>query len=465
MNQNSEHPKVFISYSWSNKEYEERILTFGKRLLDKGVEVVMDKWDLREGQDKYHFMEKMVNDPTIDKVLVCCDRKYKEKSEDRTGGVGVESTIISEKVYRDHSQTKFVPVIFEEVDGNVCLPTFMSSRIYFDLSDDDSKEFDRLVRTLWGVEIYKKPVLGKKPDFTLQKMAFAFLKVKDGKIIEGYEGLKQELSDVLEKLNIVPPDGDDIDKIEEKANLADKCRDDFYHLMKCLIAEKVNSDQIISFINEINELVCAKIHETKPGTSYSNGKDVVTYFGRFLYLQTVAMFVCQRDYTTIGLLLKSEFPIIGNNPFMGNFNELARSIPFVDNFLNEKKGQRKISYSADRFLSSGSNHGSTNEDIIDADLILFLYSIILRNDSSYIWMPTCSVYSKNYHSITRLFLILNSKTGNPISEALFGHKDFTDVLNKVRLYIKEVKYPIPYGGIGGYSVNQLIGLNSKIASI
>ena len=28
-----------------------------------GVEVVLDKWDLKEGQDKYVFMEQCVNNP------------------------------------------------------------------------------------------------------------------------------------------------------------------------------------------------------------------------------------------------------------------------------------------------------------------------------------------------------------------------------------------------------------------
>jgi len=38
-------------------------------LRESGVDVILDKWDLREGHDAYAFMEKMVTDPQIKKVL------------------------------------------------------------------------------------------------------------------------------------------------------------------------------------------------------------------------------------------------------------------------------------------------------------------------------------------------------------------------------------------------------------
>lgn len=39
-------PKVFISYSWSS---DELVLDLAKRLVAHGVDVVLDKWDLKEG--------------------------------------------------------------------------------------------------------------------------------------------------------------------------------------------------------------------------------------------------------------------------------------------------------------------------------------------------------------------------------------------------------------------------------
>lgn len=89
-------PKVFISYSWTKSDL---VLQVANRLMSHGVEVVLDKWDLKEGQDKYVFMEQCVNNSDITKVLIFCDKTYTEKANNRTGGVGDETVIISSEVY------------------------------------------------------------------------------------------------------------------------------------------------------------------------------------------------------------------------------------------------------------------------------------------------------------------------------------------------------------------------------
>ena len=91
--------KVFISYSWTTPNHERWVLELAERLVDNGVDVVLDKWDLAEGQDKYAFMEKMVQDETINKVLIICDKGYKDKANDRAGGVGTETQIITPMIY------------------------------------------------------------------------------------------------------------------------------------------------------------------------------------------------------------------------------------------------------------------------------------------------------------------------------------------------------------------------------
>ena len=62
-------PSLFLSYSWSTPEHEEWVEELAKELTDSGVHVIFDKWDLREGYDSISFMEKMVSDPDIKKVI------------------------------------------------------------------------------------------------------------------------------------------------------------------------------------------------------------------------------------------------------------------------------------------------------------------------------------------------------------------------------------------------------------
>ena len=92
-------PKLFISYCWSTPVHEQWVLDLGEELISSGVEVILDKWDLREGHDSVAFMEKMVTDPSITKVLIICDRMYAAKADGRAGGVGTETQIISREVY------------------------------------------------------------------------------------------------------------------------------------------------------------------------------------------------------------------------------------------------------------------------------------------------------------------------------------------------------------------------------
>jgi hypothetical protein len=73
--------KVFVSYSWtpeSNKRWVEQLV---HRLEMDGVQVVIDFKDLKLGHDKYAYKERTVDDDTIKKVLIICNKTYKEKAE------------------------------------------------------------------------------------------------------------------------------------------------------------------------------------------------------------------------------------------------------------------------------------------------------------------------------------------------------------------------------------------------
>jgi len=70
------------------------VLNLAKELVELGVDVILDKWTLREGADKYAFMKKMVTDPSVGKVILICDQLYAEKADGRKGGVGTETQIV-----------------------------------------------------------------------------------------------------------------------------------------------------------------------------------------------------------------------------------------------------------------------------------------------------------------------------------------------------------------------------------
>jgi hypothetical protein len=90
-------PKIFVSYSWTTPQHEQWVLDLADRLSGDGIVVILDKWNLKEGQDKHVFMEQMVHEESITKVLVICDLGYQAKADDRKGGVGTETQLISRR--------------------------------------------------------------------------------------------------------------------------------------------------------------------------------------------------------------------------------------------------------------------------------------------------------------------------------------------------------------------------------
>lgn len=171
MKEKIKHPKVFISYAWGTEEYQGKVLTFAKDLQSDGVEVLLDKWSLKEGHDTYAYMEQSVSDTSVTNVLILLDPVYAEKANERMGGVGTETQIISPEIYNHTTQEKFLPVIMERADnGSVPKPNYLKSIMHFDLSDLDkyNDEYKRLVRRLFGVEVYAKPELGQPPKWLFE---------------------------------------------------------------------------------------------------------------------------------------------------------------------------------------------------------------------------------------------------------------------------------------------------------
>ncbi len=161
-------PKVFISYSWANSSHEDWVLNLATELRESGIKAILDKWDLKHGYDASVFMERMVTDESIQKVILVCEKTYAEKADKRVGGVGTETQIISPEIYANQKQEKFVAVVTErDEEGKPYLPTYYKSKVYIDFSDSSAyaESFEQLLRCIYDKPLHKKPPLGSKPDF------------------------------------------------------------------------------------------------------------------------------------------------------------------------------------------------------------------------------------------------------------------------------------------------------------
>lgn len=67
---------LFISYSHDNEEHKEWGAKFASNLSSHGVDVILDQWDLRLGDD-LHFYKNVLSKSNL--VLVICSSQASHK--------------------------------------------------------------------------------------------------------------------------------------------------------------------------------------------------------------------------------------------------------------------------------------------------------------------------------------------------------------------------------------------------
>lgn len=163
---NDETPlKVFIAYSWDNDNHKAWILQLANKLVENGLDVLLDQYELGLGKNLTHFMEKSIE--SADKVLTIFTENYKLKAEGRAGGVGYEYSMINAELYQNQvNNNKIIPIL-RGGDSDSSIPKFIKAFIWLDMRDDSKfdENFMSLLREIYNEPKIKKPQIGKKPKF------------------------------------------------------------------------------------------------------------------------------------------------------------------------------------------------------------------------------------------------------------------------------------------------------------
>ena len=185
----AEHPKVFISYSHDSPEHMEWVLKLGTRLRQKGIDAILDQWDLGLGDDLTLFIEHGIRDS--DRVLVICTDSYVEKANAGEGGVGYERRIVTAQLVHDLGTDKCIPVI-RQASGEEKTPAFLGTTVYADFRKESQfeTEFNKLLHGLHQVPVVEKPPLGKSP----------FSQLSSGQEASPSEGLDTRLPEIPEQV-------------------------------------------------------------------------------------------------------------------------------------------------------------------------------------------------------------------------------------------------------------------------
>jgi hypothetical protein len=155
-------PKAFISYSHDSPSHKDWVLKLGSDLRARGVDVVLDQWDLVPGQDVSLFMQRGISE--ADRVVMVCSSDYVTKSEQGVGGAGYERLIVTAEVVNSIDTIKFIPIL-RGASSSKKTPSFLGPRIYIDFENDAEYEpkLIELARQIHGTPTISKPPLGSNP--------------------------------------------------------------------------------------------------------------------------------------------------------------------------------------------------------------------------------------------------------------------------------------------------------------
>jgi len=154
-------PRVFISYSHDSAEHKGWVLDFATTLRHRGIDAVLDQWDLKPGDDLPHFMETEL--ASCDYTIIVCTETYVAKANAGTGGVGYEKMIATASLLSTIDSNKIIPVVRQSSVPK--LPTFLQTKLYINFSNDSDVEYslDELLRALLKAPLFEKPTVGANP--------------------------------------------------------------------------------------------------------------------------------------------------------------------------------------------------------------------------------------------------------------------------------------------------------------
>jgi TIR domain len=447
-------PKLFISYSWSNVEHEQRVIDLATELRESGVDVILDKWDLKEGHDAVVFMEKMVTDPEIKKVAIICDEKYAAKADGRAGGVGTETQIISRNVYEKQDQEKFVAVVCErDENGKAYLPTYYKSRIYIDLTEEDkyAENFERLLRWIFNKPLHVKPELGNKPSFLSDdehvsmgtsgvfKRCIDAIKNQKKNALGNFDEYCTSFIKNLERFRLSSGNVEFDDAVIKNIEEFLPARNEVIQLF-VVVAQYAPEMQFIERLHRFFENLIP--YMSKPqNVSHWNEMDFdnFKFIVHELFLYALAILLKYERIEQANLLLQQYYYLPGNSDYgrdvMVNFTVFRQYLRSLENRKNRLK-IRRLSLRADLLKERCTGTGIDFSYILQADFIAFVRAEMESPERSKAWWPETLLFrsysdspfeifarsvSKAYFDKVKVLLSIDSPTG--LEPLLMSYRD------------------------------------------
>jgi hypothetical protein len=474
-------PKLFISYSWTSEEHERWVIDLATQLREAGVDVILDKWDLKEGHDAYHFMEQMVSNPDVRKVVIVCDRKYAEKADHRAGGVGTETQIISPEIYAKQQQDKFVVVVSErDEQGKPYLPTFYRSRIYIDLSHDGvyAKNFEQLLRWVYDKPLYVKPPLGEKPGFLSESeqpslgTTVFFQRALDairnnrshraGAVSEYFD----RLATGLDSIRISDSGGVDMefdDRVLNSINSFLPYRNEALEIFLALAQFGPLPDEQRA-THRFFERAFPYMHRPETARSYREWDfDNFRFVVHEMFLYLAAAYMKYERFTSVAAMLQEPYYVGRESGDAGgtvSFSSFRVHMKSLD-YRNKRLSLGRLSLRADLLQQRSSASGLSFQHVMQADFTLYLrdaFDTLRESHSHQHWWPETLLYASDGHGPFEIYARGQSKAYFNQIKVMFDIENKTDFEPLLEAYMKQRLY-VPHWQFESVSPAALLGFD------
>jgi hypothetical protein len=471
------NPKLFVSYSWTSPDHGAWVLQISSELQESGVEVILDKWDLKEGHDAHAFMEKMVTDPDIKKVILICDKSYVDKTDGRSGGVGTEAQIISGEIYEKQAQDKFVAILTEhDEEGKAYLPAYYRSRIYIDMSDPSvyAENLEQLLSWIFDQPMYKKPELGDKPTFLSQeegtiqlrtsfrqKGAIDAIRNNRNHAIPASTEYLTMLSEELEKLRIGSEADPFDDTVVSSIELFLPYRDEAIELFLSLALYLDNDDTQI-MLHRFFEKLIPYIDRPQDISQWRDWDfDNFRFIVHELFPYSVACLIRHECFESAAYLMSNDYYLSGQTAYgqdvmvpFGNFYHYMKS----PEHRNKRLELRRLSLRADLLSQRSKGIGIEFRHIMQADFILFLRDHIDRPEERWHWWPETLLYLNASSGPFEVFARSRSSSYFDRVKVLIG----IETKDQLQLLLEDFasgKHPLPNWSHYSFSPARLLGIS------
>lgn len=446
-------------------------------LVESGVNTVLDKWDLKEGDESTAFMEKMVSDETVTKVIIISDKVYAEKSNKRQGGAGTEAQIISKEIFSQEDQRKFVVAVTEKDEAeNAFTPSYYTSRIFIDFTDESkySASFEQMIRWIEGKPLNAKPKLGTLPAYITEKDTIIEL-TTGPQMRRAIESLRASHSHAYaatkEYLEVFSAEigqfafEDDYDRLSDEVlrNFASfiPYRDGWLEVLNA-ICNYSDDPRFGELLHQFFERIIPYSF-SEHGFEIEADRDNIKFFAQEMLLHSVALFVKEKRWDLLNSIISTPYFYAGwgnrSDGSLGSFREFNSHLKLLYYRQEQLKKDRWLSPAGQLFKERSVGSGFTFDETVQADFILFIRSQLDNNDVYDRWFPTTLVYAGRHRRAFEVFERSRSTAYFEKMRPMLGNATKDQLLGVENFYKENPNY-VPKWDFDRVDVSGLLGIEN-----